>query len=380
MKRHWIVFAAAMIAFGITACGSGDGIVINGTTAAEAGGSQEETSGQVSQETKAGTMIEIVTDETSPVPETAAQSTEGYSQEAATEPAAQPETAAVPQTTASTQASVSQTTASAQTSVSQTTAAQTAGAARPAETTAARTYKVTDVKKTMYATASVRVRSSYSTSSSVLAGLSEGEKVEVTGESENGWLRVNYKGNVGYVSKSYLTEQVPESTAQVASNGQSSRGNTGTGGSGNTSAGGNGGAGQTSQSGTGTGTGTGAGNTTSGGKTGPGGSSSGAGSSGSPAGPGGSGGSAGQGSSPSGPSVSESSSSAGNSSSGTGSNSVTGSVTALDPSGVTIQTSNGTTYQFVWGSDVPALAPGEKIQIFYETTSTGERRVVSYSK
>jgi hypothetical protein len=55
-------------------------------------------------------------------------------------------------------------------------------------------------------------------------------------------------------------------------------------------------------------------------------------------------------------------------------------VTALDPSGVTIQTSNGTTYQFVWGSDVPALAPGEKIQIFYETTSTGERRVTSYSK
>lgn len=379
MKRHWIVFAAAVMALGITACGSGDGIVINGTTA---GGSQEETSGQLSQETKAGTMIEIVTDETSPAPETAAQSAEGYSQETDAEPAGQPETAAVPQTAASTQAAASQTTASAQTSVSQTTAAQTAGAARPAETTAARTYKVTDVKKTMYATASVRVRSSYSTSSSVLAGLSEGEKVEVTGESENGWLRVNYKGNVGYVSKSYLTEQAPESAAQAASNGQSSGGSTGTGGGGNTSAGGNGGAGQTSQSGTGTGAGagTGAGNTPSGGKTGPGGSSSGTDSSDSPAGQGGSGGSAGQSGSQSGPSVSESSASAGNSSSGTGSNSVTGSVTALDPSGVTIQTSNGATYQFVWGSDVPALAPGEKIQIFYETTSTGERRVVSYSK
>ena len=57
-------------------------------------------------------------------------------------------------------------------------------------------------------------------------------------------------------------------------------------------------------------------------------------------------------------------------------------VTPKDASGNVVEpfTSNGTTYQFVWGSDVPALAPGEKIQIFYETTSTGERRVTSYSK
>ena len=137
MKRQWMVFVAAAAALGITACGSGDGIVINGTTAAETGGGQEETSAQLSQETKAGTMIEIVTDETTPASETAAQSTEGYSQETATQPVTEPETTAAPQTAASTQALVPQTTA-----------APASTATRPAasETTAAKTYKVTDVK------------------------------------------------------------------------------------------------------------------------------------------------------------------------------------------------------------------------------------------
>lgn len=373
MKRQWMVFVAAMTALSITACGNGDSIVINGTRADEVGSSGEETPGEQSQETKSGTMIEIVTDETSPAAETAAQSTEGYSQETVS--------ATVPQTTTAPQ------TAPAPTEAPRPAATQAASATRPAaqpETTAARTYKVTDTKKTMYATASVRVRSSYSTSSSVLAGLAEGEKVEVTGESENGWLRVNYKGNVGYVSKSYLTEQVPESTAQLASGGQSSGGNTSSGaggGAGNSQGNSSSAASQSGNSGNSAGPGAaGTGNSTSGGKTGPGGNtgSGNTSSSGTSVGPGGSG-SPGQGSSGTGPSVSESSAPANNSSGNSG-NSVTGSVTALDPSGVTIQTSNGATYQFVWGDDVPALAPGEKIQIFYETTGSGERRVVSYSK
>ncbi len=39
MRKHLaILTAAAMTAVMLTACGSGDGIVINGTTAAESGG------------------------------------------------------------------------------------------------------------------------------------------------------------------------------------------------------------------------------------------------------------------------------------------------------------------------------------------------------
>lgn len=271
------------------------------------------------------------------------------------------------------------------------------------ETTAAKVYKVTDVKKTMYATGSVRVRASYTTSSDILAALSKGEKVEVTGQSENGWMRVNYKGNVGYVSKDYLTETAPKptETKAVASNqGTSQSGTTtkpttttGTNQSGTTTkppttTG-------TNQSGTGTkpttttGNGTTPGGTTgptantgSSGTTSPGGTtgptantgSSGTTSPGGTSGPTANTGSSGT-TSPggtSGPTTNTGSGSSttpggttspggttnsGGSSSGSssgGKNSVTGSVTSLDPSGVTIQTSSGSSYQFTWsGGDVP---------------------------
>lgn len=336
MKKQWMVLAAVMAALSITACGSGDGIMINGTTAAEAASDELGTGDAAGQETTSGTKIEIVTGETTTAVETAPESTEGYTQAPVSQ--TQAETAA--QTAAATQAA-------------------TKAAAQP-ETTAAKVYKVTDMKKTMYATASVRVRASYSTSSDVLAGLSKDEKVEVTGQSENGWLRVNYKGNVGYVSKDYLTEKAPQSA--TSQNNSNAAANTGTA---------QGGTGTNPSGTTGSATGPTAGNSgiTSGQTDGPGSGSTGnsntAGSS--AVGPGGA-------TSPSGTTQ------GGNtSSSGTG-NSVTGSVTALDPSGVTVQTSNGTTYQFVWGNDVPALAPGDKIQINYETTSSGQKRVTSYSK
>ena len=144
MRKKWLIFVAAMTALSITACGSGDGIVINGTTAAEAESDQTEEEGSVAAaETTSGTKIEIVTgDTTAPTSaeESAAQSTEEWTQ-AATEPS----TTAAPQMVSTTKAA--------------------------AETTAAKKYNVSDVKKTMYATASVRVRSNYSTSSDVLAAL-----------------------------------------------------------------------------------------------------------------------------------------------------------------------------------------------------------------
>lgn len=330
MRRQWLIFVAAMTALSITACGSGDGIVINGTTAAEAESDQLEPEGSSSgSETTSGTKIEIVTGETTafvPTEETAAPSTEGATQA----PQIEPETTAASQTASTTKA--------------------------PAETTAAKKYNVTDVKKTMYATASVRVRASYSTSSDVVAALADGEKVEVTGQSENGWMRVSYKGNVGYVSGSYLSETPPatkSSTANSAGQGNSqSKPATNT---------------QTKPTTT-TGTGT-----TPGGTTGPtaGSSSGGTG----PVGP-----TAGSGSGTTSPGGSTTPGGGTSSGGSSGSSSVTGSVTSLDPSGVTIQTSNGTSYQFVWGGDVPALAPGDQVHISYETTSSGQKKVTGVSK
>lgn len=346
-----MVLVAAATALGITACGNGDGIVINGTSAGAVEGEAQESSSETAGQISSGTTIEIVTGETSPAMETAPESTEG-----------QPETTEAPvQTQAPTQAPTSP---------------STRPAAQP-ETTAAKVYKVTDLKKTMYATAAVRVRASYSTSSDVLAGLTKDEKVEVTGQSENGWLRVNYKGHTGYVSKDYLTETPPE-TAKAQTDQTSQGGGTGSGNAGGTSPSNNNSTTTKPAGPTAGGTGT-----SSGGTTGPGGGSGSTAADQNGVGPGGSaspGGtvSPGGNSSPGGNTSPGGASQTGGSS---GQNSVTGSITNIDPTGVTVQTSDGTSYQFTWGGNTPKeVAPGDKIQIFYETTSSGERRVTSYSK
>lgn len=67
----------------------------------------------------------------------------------------------------------------------------------------------------VYATSEVNVRSSYSTSSSVLGTLSEGDSVTRTGiatQSVNGilWSKVTYNGKTAYISSSYLTTTKPE--------------------------------------------------------------------------------------------------------------------------------------------------------------------------
>ena len=194
MRKHLtILTAAAMTAVMLTACGSGDGIVINGTTAAESGIVAGETSGEQAEgntpeETSktGGTKIEIVTGETT----AAVESLEGQTEPETTQEAGKMIISAETATTG--------TTAAATKAANPTTAAATKAAA---PTTAAATYTVKDVSKTMYASSSVRVRSGYSTSTDVLGALSAGEKVTVTGEVENGWVRVTYKGHTAYVAK-----------------------------------------------------------------------------------------------------------------------------------------------------------------------------------
>ncbi len=279
MKKYRIWLAAVAAALVVTACGDGSGIEINGTKAgdssSEAGGS--ESLSEPGSSGDAVAHIDIVTGETTAVPET---------------PAA--DTTAAPETTA------------AETTAAPTTAAPTTAA----PTTAAPTYSVRDVSKTMYATDNVRVRSSYSTSSEILGALEVGESVKVTGESENGWMRVSWNGYTAFVSGDYLTDTAPATTAASTTAAPTTAAPT-------TAA-------PTTAAPT-TAAPTTAAPTTA---------------------------------APTTTAAPEPTTSAGNY--------VTGTVVSLDPSGLTIQSDSGTTYQFVWGSSIPSLAAGQQVQVYYE--------------
>lgn len=75
------------------------------------------------------------------------------------------------------------------------------------------------VNETVYCTSDgVNVRSSYSTSSSVLGSLSKNESLKRTGvatKAVNGitWSKVTYNGQTAYVSSSYLTKTKPATTS-----------------------------------------------------------------------------------------------------------------------------------------------------------------------
>lgn len=71
----------------------------------------------------------------------------------------------------------------------------------------------TSVNETVYATDSVNVRSSYSTSSSIIGSLSKGESVTRTGKSSS-WSKVTYNGQTAYISSDYLTTVKPEETTK----------------------------------------------------------------------------------------------------------------------------------------------------------------------
>ena len=358
MRKHLtILTAAAMTAVMLTACGSGDGIVINGTTAAESGIVAGETSGEQAEgstpeETSktGGTKIEIVTGETTAAVESLEGQTEPETTQEAGKMIISAETATTGTTAAATKAA-NPTTAAATKAANPTTAAATkaanpttAAATKAANpTTAAATYTVKDVSKTMYASSSVRVRSGYSTSTDVLGALSAGEKVTVTGEVENGWVRVTYKGHTAYVAKNYLTETAPATTNTSSS---TTSGTSGT----NSSSAGN--KNQTTTSPT----------TTINNGTTPGGSNS------------------GHTTAPDGSQTPGNTTAPGGTTNSSSGKTVTGNVTALDPSGLTIQTSDGQSYQFNWGSDVPALAPGEKVQVQYSTDSSGQKQVTGISR
>ncbi len=75
----------------------------------------------------------------------------------------------------------------------------------------------TEVNETVYATGSVNVRSSASTSASIIGSLSVGQEITRIGRGSNGWSRVKYNGQTAYVSSNYLTTEKMESNAYLSS-------------------------------------------------------------------------------------------------------------------------------------------------------------------
>lgn len=61
----------------------------------------------------------------------------------------------------------------------------------------------------MYAMSSVNVRSAYSSDSAIIGGLSKGQGIEITGKTDNNWIRVKYNGYIGYVYADYLSWSEP---------------------------------------------------------------------------------------------------------------------------------------------------------------------------
>lgn len=120
------------------------------------------------------------------------------------------------------------TTAAAKQTTAASTAASTTAAAKPetrpsAESTKPAQSQVTTIDKTLYSTGSVRVRQSASTSSEVVGSLSKGQKVHAVGQTDNGWIQIEYSGQRAFVSGSHLSATKPAQTQPTQAKPQETR-------------------------------------------------------------------------------------------------------------------------------------------------------------
>lgn len=120
------------------------------------------------------------------------------------------------------------TTAAAKQTTAASTATSTTAAAKPetrpsAESTKPAQSQVTTIDKTLYSTGSVRVRQSASTSSEVVGSLSKGQKVHAVGQTDNGWIQIEYSGQRAFVSGSYLSATKPAQTQPTQAKPQETR-------------------------------------------------------------------------------------------------------------------------------------------------------------
>lgn len=75
--------------------------------------------------------------------------------------------------------------------------------------------RTSDGSGTMYATAAVNVRDTYSSDGLILGTLQKGQGIEITGMTDNNWIRVKYNGHIGYVYADYLSWSEPVSDTYV---------------------------------------------------------------------------------------------------------------------------------------------------------------------
>lgn len=73
------------------------------------------------------------------------------------------------------------------------------------DSTTAKEPKFTDVNKTATVTAKVNFRSSYSTNSSALGKISEGETITLLANGDNGWSKIKYNDKTGYIKTEFLS-------------------------------------------------------------------------------------------------------------------------------------------------------------------------------
>lgn len=69
----------------------------------------------------------------------------------------------------------------------------------------------------MYAKQAVNVRKGPSTDYEKLGGLSFAQEVSVTGQADNGWYQIDFDGEKGYVSNSYIVSEKPVAKAAASS-------------------------------------------------------------------------------------------------------------------------------------------------------------------
>ena len=71
-------------------------------------------------------------------------------------------------------------------------------------------YTVFEEKKTMYAINPVNVRCGPNTDFKIVSYLNSQEKVEVTGQADNGWFQIMVEGKQAYISNRYLSDKMIE--------------------------------------------------------------------------------------------------------------------------------------------------------------------------
>lgn len=76
--------------------------------------------------------------------------------------------------------------------------------------------KIKAVNETVYTTAGVHIRGSYTIDSKVLGSLAKGDSILRTGVCENGWSRVQYENKDAYIYGEYLTTEKPKEDAPAA--------------------------------------------------------------------------------------------------------------------------------------------------------------------